>query len=895
MPPDPIPAATQTVQHKQWGRGRVRFCEAGLAYVQFEHGLESCELAELTIIRSPVDQLVTTPGTAVEVILRAQANVIRSVNDAWGVFSRSRIALLPHQLWVCRQVTRTWPARWLVADDVGLGKTIEAGLIISAFKLARKLDRLLVICPASLVEQWQDRLRKMFEIRCAIYSPDQDTERRDFWATQRYVIASMQTLRLDRGGRRERMLATDPWDMVVVDEAHHLNADKERGPTLGFDLIRELNEHNKIDSMIFFTGTPHRGKDFGFNALLSLLRPDRFDLRKPWNQDASLRDVMIRNNKQSVTDLQGKKLFQKPTVTAHTYAYSLAEQEFYDTMTEFIESGRAYAGNLNRVSQREAVKLVLISLQKLASSSVAAVSRALVRRRERIRIGAVETAEAPHDPNLAVLDDDFDLKAVQEEDEAAKWAGLELMHDEEAELTRLIDLAAAVEHETKINAVLEHIGGLPADASVLLFTEYKATQSLIINHLIAAYGRDTVVFINGDHTARGITHPDRPGEFAELRMKRVESADAFNAGTARFLVSTEAAGEGIDLQENCHRLIHVDLPWNPMRLHQRVGRLNRFGQKHRVEVTYFHNPHTVESRIWEHLNTKIERITAAYGAAMDDPEDVLDLVLGVEGSRTFESLFASAAEVSSLEGDRLQDWFNEKTVTFGGGDAVATVQKMVGQAQRFDFGRDAPSVPRLDLPDLAPFFRRMVRLRQRQLREQDGRLSFKTPQTWRDRVAVDPSYEDLHFDREERPASGTLVGVGLSVFDRAIDDALAIAHGAAFVRGDLLKEPLALFQVFDRRTTGQDQRRAVCGIFQDSAKLIRDQQLLTLLNQVLRMQHVGSSEGHAHDPPREALDSREVEDRLEILRGVAASHAAELGVAASHPEADLLLLLVPES
>ncbi len=890
--PSPFDPA-QAVLHPQWGRGTVRFVDTGLAYVQFEHGLESCVPDELTPLRSPLDQLFNDPAPPAEVILRAQANVIRSINDAWGVFSRSRIALLPHQLWVCRQVTRSWPTRWLVADDVGLGKTIEAGLIVSAMKLAGKLDRLLVICPASLVDQWQMRLRQMFEVRCAVYSPEQDTPKRAFWATQRYVVASMQTLRLDCGGRRERMLDTDPWDLVIVDEAHHLNADPERGPTLGFDLIREMNERERIQSMVFFTGTPHRGKDFGFTALLSLLRPDRFDPRRPGDHDANLRDVMIRNNKQSVTDLQGKRLFQKPTVTARTYAYSPAEQEFYDTMTEFIETGRAYAGGLARVSQREAVKLVLISLQKLASSSVAAVARALVRRREVVRSGAVVVADAGPGPSGNLVEEDDDQRAAREEDEAIRRAGLELMQNEEAELTRLIDLAEAVQIETKINAILQHIASLPPDASVLLFTEYKATQSLLLNRLIAAYGLDAVAFINGEHLARGIVTGDHDAKPTDLRMDRVDAADRFNAGRARFLVSTEAAGEGIDLQENCHRLIHVDLPWNPMRLHQRVGRLNRFGQTRRVEVTYFHNPDTVESLIRGHLNTKIERITAAYGAAMDDPEDVLDLVLGVEGSQAFESLFAYANEAQKLHGDQLKNWFNERTRTFGGGDAVKTVQRMVGQAQRFDFGRDAPSVPRLDLPDLAPFFKRMVRLRQRQLREHNGRVSFITPQPWRDRIAVNPDYDGLHFDREQRLATGTLVGVGLSVFDRAVDDALAISHGAAVVCGDALAEPLALFQVFNRRTTGADSRRAVCGFLLDSGTLLQDQHLLELLNRILDQQRLLPGESAAAADGAPPLDQASLRDRVQALQAAAASRADELGINASHPEADLLVLLTP--
>src|SRR5262245_30193296 len=131
-----------------------------------------------------------------EVITRALGEAIRSVNDAWGVFSCSRITLLPHQLWVCRQVNQDRPTRWLVADDVGLGKTIEAGLILLPLLSHGDVRRLLTLCPASLLEQWQYRMRTMFGIRLAAYTVEADTTKADFWNTHNQVIASVQTLRL---------------------------------------------------------------------------------------------------------------------------------------------------------------------------------------------------------------------------------------------------------------------------------------------------------------------------------------------------------------------------------------------------------------------------------------------------------------------------------------------------------------------------------------------------------------------------------------------------------------------------------------------------------------------------------------------------------------------------
>jgi hypothetical protein len=217
----------------------------------------------------------------------------------------------------------------------------------------------------------------MFDIRLTAYTAEADTPRADFWNTQNQVVASIHTLRLDRGERHRRLVEAEPWDMVVIDEAHHLNADEEAGPTLGYKLVEKLGDASRIGSMVFFTGTPHRGKHYGFLALLRLLRPDLFDPRKPVeDQLPLLRGVMIRNNKHAVTDLTGARLFQEPVVRSETYSYGAEEDQFYRTLTEFILTGKAYARTLAQTEGR-AVMLVLIAMQKLASSSVAAIRRAL--------------------------------------------------------------------------------------------------------------------------------------------------------------------------------------------------------------------------------------------------------------------------------------------------------------------------------------------------------------------------------------------------------------------------------------------------------------------------------------------------------------------------------------
>ena len=292
---------------------------------------------------------------------------------------------LPHQLWVCKRVLESWPKRWLVADDVGLGKTIEAGLILTPLLSSGRVRRLLILAPASLVEQWQVRLREMFDIRISIYVAAADTESSDFWNTHDRVIASAHTLRLDKGNRWQRLFDAEPWDLVLIDEAHHMNVDEHSHRTLSYQLVERLQEHGKVHSIVLFTGTPPGGKDTGFLSLLKLLRPEDFDPEQPLEeQTEKLRTVMIRNNKHSVTDMSGAPLFTPVRSRRQTYAYSSQETQFYEQLTQFIMTGKAYAAGL-RSKDRRMVILILITMQKLASSSVAAVGRALTRRLARLR------------------------------------------------------------------------------------------------------------------------------------------------------------------------------------------------------------------------------------------------------------------------------------------------------------------------------------------------------------------------------------------------------------------------------------------------------------------------------------------------------------------------------
>jgi Fe-S-cluster formation regulator IscX/YfhJ len=497
-----------SVRHLRHGIGQVMLTDRDTAVVRFSHGIEQVLSSELLVITS-LDDAIRTQETApsLDVALRVQAAAIRSVNDAWGVFTRSRISLLPHQLWVCHRALKTWPIRLLIADDVGMGKTIEAGLILWPLLANRTVQRLLILAPAKLVEQWQQRLKKMFDIRAAVYHPDLDTKKSDFWGIHQIVIASLPTLRADHKGRHERLLEAPQWDMLIVDEAHHLNAEEGATKTQGFELVEKLQAAGKTPSCVLFSGTPHRGKAYGFWSLMGLLDPQVFGpKRNEGSMLSALPRFLIRNAKQKATDMKGNRLFMPIEQYPETFTYSPEEESFYELMSSFIMAGKAYASSLGKVEGGQ-VMLVLIALQKLASSSVAAVLSALETRRGRLVSLAAKTRA-----ELEIQTDDpsaDEVARVFEEwlrDE--KRSRIQLMEDEGRHLDDLLVSGRAVLSETRVIRVMEVISNRFADQPVLLFTEYKRTQALVVAALMERFGRESVGFMNGDNRLESVRLPD---------------------------------------------------------------------------------------------------------------------------------------------------------------------------------------------------------------------------------------------------------------------------------------------------------------------------------------------------------------------------------------------------
>jgi len=411
-------------------------------------------------------------------------------------------------------------------------------------------------------------------------------------------------------------------------------------------------------------------------------------------------------------------------------------------------------------------------------------------------------------------------------------------------------------------------------------THRKATQALVVSALRARFGNDAVTFINGDGELRGVA--DGRGGTLLLKEDRADVAERFNAGRVRFLVSTEAAGEGIDLQESCYTLIHLDVPWNPMRIHQRNGRLYRYGQKHQVEIISLRNPATVEARIWDLLTVRMKEIERAFVEVMDDPEDLAALVLGMTPARDIERVFERATTQSP---ERLDGWFQRETASFAGKYAVQTVKDIFGNVARFDFQEVASQVPRVDLPDLEAFMRRAMSLLGRKLvADGEGRYSVTIPDTWRSVPGVRLRYEGLTFQRYGGDVNNVLSG-GHRLVLRSIEWARALDGAFAVVGG--LSEAIAIVRLQDRVTTTNGQvQSVVVGVAIDPRTFaltgtLRDWEVLLRLNRATAPRAAG---GNA--TPRPSLDLSAIADRA--LQAV-----ASLALPFELPIAETLMVLWP--
>ena len=505
--------------------------------------------------------------------LKVLAYALDSWNQVTGSLDRLDVDPLPHQIDLVHRIMTSDHANWLIADDVGLGKTIEVGLLLAAMKRRRQARRVLVVCPAGVVRQWQDEMRYKFGEDFRVYGLDFNIGQPAHWVSFDKVIVSIDRAKSDS----HSMIfgESGSWDVIVFDEAHHLSKIEGAAVTQRYRLAERLQ--GLTDSLIFLTGTPHQGKTDQFVNVLKLLRPDlESRLAAMFTDPSVVADVVLRNRKSLVTDASGNFLFRGQDTNLVEVPLSETARDFDVQLRSYIRHG--YVASVAGGVTGRAVGFVMTTYRKLASSSIAAIERALERRRARLTGELVSTSSGMTRDRFEELQDGFadgddgeDNLADLAEGVSALGAGVDPFFANELQM--LDELCASPKvvraDDWKLAEFLRsivdpvHREGL----KLLVFTEYRATQDYLLDALKQRYPGSDVRSING-------------GMSLDEKRRHI---DAFNDG-AQFMVSTEAGGEGINLHYRCYMLVNYDLPWNPRRLVQRAGRLYRYGQTERVVV-----------------------------------------------------------------------------------------------------------------------------------------------------------------------------------------------------------------------------------------------------------------------------------------------------------------------
>ena len=542
--------------------------------------------------------------------------------DPYFGLSVSRVDPLPHQLEaVYDYLLKLARVRFLLADDAGAGKTIMAGLLIRELRLRGLAERILVVCPANLAFQWQRELKEKFDEKFLVLKGGdiRDQFGVNQWLEQKKIITS-----LDLAKRIDILpgLKQVHWDLVIVDEAHRLSwtppARKTARYSLG-ELLRETCDH-----MLLLTATPHKGDPANFSLFLQLLDPDAYaDVR-------SIREAMkrrrapfyLRRTKEAMVYFPerrpdgtwaAEKIFTKRI--PHTVDFQIDGQEFelYREITRFVKRQSAKAAAQGDDPRARAVGFLMSLYQRRLASSTYAMRHSLMNRARRLEEGLKRAQElirlAPPE-----LPDPEEIEEMEENErerlevmlEAITLAGnAEQVREEIAELHQLAEQAQAVENtaaEAKLSKLkdLLHKEGFfdHADKRLLIFTEFKDTLDYLVSKLKDWGFR--VGFIHGGM---------KPGSRDDSGT-RLYSEQQFREGAIQVLVATEAAGEGINLQV-CNILFNYDIPWNPNRLEQRMGRIHRYGQRKDCLIFNFAATNTIEGRVLQRLLEKLQEIRDA--------------------------------------------------------------------------------------------------------------------------------------------------------------------------------------------------------------------------------------------------------------------------------------------
>lgn len=534
-----------------------------------------------------------------------------------GVLSSlsSGIIPLPHQLHVLDRALETRSIRYILADEVGLGKTIEAGMIIKELKTRGLIERILVVCPTGLVSQWSVEMHEKFHEKFQVILPsDFDTIRRltdneDVYGQFDQVISPMDSIKpLEKhaGWSDERVekynqerieaIINSGWDLIIIDEAHRVagsSSDVARYK-LGY-LLSQASPY-----LLLLTATPHNGKTEPFLRLIRLLDEQAFPNYKSIVKE-QVAPYLIRSEKREVIDNNGNLLFKK----RYTHLVKLHWDERHSLQRQLYEMVSSYVSKTYDKARRNRKKnmcliFLMIIMQRMVTSSTAAVRQSLERR---LHVLLEEETRAN-----TMSETDLDERDIEDGDADAMEAISLDRTAEIEELKMIISTAKQAEfqhHDVKVDALFDTIDALQSEdpaQKIILFTEFVGTQAYL-KELLESRGY-SVSILNGSMDIE----------------ERNNALNEFKTNTSIF-ISTDAGGEGLNLQF-ANIIINYDLPWNPMKIEQRCGRADRIGQQRDVHIYNMIVRDTVESRVREVLEEKLSVIMKELG--VDKYSDVLD-------------------------------------------------------------------------------------------------------------------------------------------------------------------------------------------------------------------------------------------------------------------------------
>lgn len=534
--------------------------------------------------------------------------------DPYFTLSIARVDPLPHQLEAVYDYFLKSPRiRFLLADDPGAGKTIMAGLLIKELKIRGLISRVLLVTPANLTFQWQREMKDRFRENFEIVKSDvlRATYGANPWQEKNQVITSLSWVSVIEDAKES--LLRSHWDLIVVDEAHKMSAYSQDRKTLAYQLGESLSQ--MTDHFLLMTATPHKGDPDNFRLFLELLDRDVYGDIK------SLEEAMKRHNapfylrrvKEALVLFpdpetgEVKTLFTKRNVNTTEFQIDADEWEFYNELTNYVEEQSVRAAS-DESARGRAVGFIMALLQRRFASSIYAVRRTLERMREsREKILANPEAYKRQYVMRRIPEEFYELPEEEQQDIISELerevpsTDPAILRQDIHELKKLIDHAQILEKreiESKLNKLREVIAhhGIFNDPKMklLLFTEHKDTLDFLVEKL-----RNWGLKVTQIHGGMKIGDRDTPNTriFAEREFRE----------DCQVMVATEAAGEGINLQF-CWFMINYDIPWNPMRLEQRMGRIHRYGQEKDCLIINFVSTNTREGRVLQQLFVRISEI-----------------------------------------------------------------------------------------------------------------------------------------------------------------------------------------------------------------------------------------------------------------------------------------------